>query len=118
MLSVPRLEALLVLQGRVRFSGSVLLCPSHEPLSVSSIFQHIHYFLKESFSAKKYTKDHEAIKFDDSNGVGTVTITDYAQQSLGDVVFVELPSVGTKVAAGGWLKHNMHLQNLNLFQIK
>ena len=47
--------------------------------------------------------------------MGTVTITDYAQQSLGDVVFVELPSVGTKVAAGGWYKHIMHLQNLNLF---
>lgn len=51
--------------------------------------------------AKKYTTDHESIKFDDSNGVGAITITNYAQQSLGDVVFVELPSVGTKVAAGG-----------------
>lgn len=41
--------------------------------------------------------------FDDSTGVGTVSVTDYAQSSLGDVVFVELPAVGTKVAQGGML---------------
>jgi glycine cleavage system H lipoate-binding protein len=51
--------------------------------------------------AKKYTADHEAVVFDDATGLGTVTITDYAQSSLGDVVFVELPSLGTKVAQGG-----------------
>ena len=33
--------------------------------------------------------------------VGTVGITDYAQQQLGDVVFVELPSIGKTVAKGG-----------------
>ncbi|EIN13676.1 hypothetical protein PUNSTDRAFT_79401 [Punctularia strigosozonata HHB-11173 SS5] len=49
---------------------------------------------------KKYTKDHEAVVFDDGTGVGTVSITDYAQSSLGDVVFVELPTVGTKVSQG------------------
>ena len=51
--------------------------------------------------AKRYTEDHEAVAFDDSNGVGVVSITDYAQSSLGDVVFVELPSVGTEVKKGG-----------------
>lgn len=52
-------------------------------------------------TAKKYTQDHEAVVFDDSTSVGTITITDYAQSSLGDVVFVELPSVGTEVKQGG-----------------
>jgi glycine cleavage system H protein len=47
----------------------------------------------------KYTKDHEYIRVD--GDVGTVGITDYAQQQLGDVVFVELPAKGKKVAKGG-----------------
>lgn len=46
----------------------------------------------------KFTKDHEWITVAD--GVATVGISDYAQQQLGDVVFVELPEVGRKVAKG------------------
>jgi glycine cleavage system H protein len=46
----------------------------------------------------RYTKDHEWIKVDSS--IGTIGITDYAQRELGDVVFVELPKVGERVAAG------------------
>ncbi|MGL5138841.1 MAG: glycine cleavage system protein GcvH [Beijerinckiaceae bacterium] len=46
----------------------------------------------------KYTKDHEYIRVD--GDVGTVGITDYAQQQLGDVVFVELPAMGKKVSRG------------------
>ncbi|TEB34951.1 hypothetical protein FA13DRAFT_1728744 [Coprinellus micaceus] len=49
---------------------------------------------------KKYTKDHEAVVFDDSTGLGVVSVTNYAQSSLGDVVYVELPTVGTDVAQG------------------
>ncbi|KZT72734.1 glycine dehydrogenase [Daedalea quercina L-15889] len=49
---------------------------------------------------KRYTKDHEVVAFDDSTMKGTVHITNYAQSSLGDVVFVELPTEGTKVAQG------------------
>ena len=45
----------------------------------------------------RYTKDHEWAKLDD--GVVTVGITHYAQDQLGDVVFVELPKVGTRVRA-------------------
>jgi glycine cleavage system H protein len=46
----------------------------------------------------RYTKDHEWI---DANGdAATVGITDYAQHELGDVVFVELPAVGTTLTAG------------------
>ena len=46
----------------------------------------------------KYTKDHEWIRVDGE--VGVVGITDYAQGELGDVVFVELPAVGTKLEQG------------------
>ena len=46
----------------------------------------------------KYTKDHEWI--DAAGDRGKVGITDYAQQQLGDVVFLELPEVGTTVKAG------------------
>jgi len=49
---------------------------------------------------KRYTTDHELVVFDDATGLGTVSITDYAQASLGDVVFVELPSTGTDVEQG------------------
>ena len=45
-----------------------------------------------------YTKDHEWISV--KGDVATIGISDYAQHELGDVVFVELPAVGTKVAAG------------------
>ena len=44
-----------------------------------------------------YSKDHEWVKVE--NGVATIGITDYAQHSLGDVVYVELPSVGDKFEA-------------------
>jgi len=46
---------------------------------------------------RKYTKEHEWIKV--SGDSGTIGITDYAQHALGDVVFVELPKVGAKLAA-------------------
>jgi glycine cleavage system H protein len=46
----------------------------------------------------KYTKDHEWIQVD--GGVGAVGITDFAQQQLGDVVFVELPEIGAALTEG------------------
>lgn len=46
----------------------------------------------------KYTKEHEWIKVD--GNVGTVGITDHAQQALGDIVFVELPQPGATLTAG------------------
>ncbi|KAF9460830.1 single hybrid motif-containing protein [Collybia nuda] len=49
---------------------------------------------------KRYTAEHETVIFDDSTGIGTISITDHAQSVLGDVVFVELPSLGTEVAKG------------------
>ena len=50
-------------------------------------------------SSVRYTKDHEWISVD--GDVGTVGITDYAQSQLGDVVYVELPEIGRKVAKSG-----------------
>jgi glycine cleavage system H protein len=46
----------------------------------------------------KYTKEHEWIQV--QSNIGTVGITDHAQESLGDIVFVELPKVGAQVTAG------------------
>jgi glycine cleavage system H protein len=46
----------------------------------------------------KYTKEHEWLKVEGKTG--TIGITDYAQNSLGDIVFVELPKVGSEIAAG------------------
>jgi glycine cleavage system H protein len=45
----------------------------------------------------KYTKEHEWVKIDGDSA--TIGITDHAQESLGDIVFVELPKVGAEVAA-------------------
>jgi glycine cleavage system H protein len=46
----------------------------------------------------RYTKEHEWISVEGT--AGTVGITDYAQSSLGDIVFVELPKVGDALEAG------------------
>ena len=46
----------------------------------------------------RYSKDHEYIRIE--GDTGTVGITDFAQGQLGDVVFVELPAVGSTVTAG------------------
>jgi glycine cleavage system H protein len=46
----------------------------------------------------RYTKEHEWLQVDGETG--TVGITDYAQNSLGDIVFVELPKVGQQIEAG------------------
>jgi glycine cleavage system H protein len=46
----------------------------------------------------KYTKEHEWIKADGKTA--SIGITNYAQESLGDIVFVELPKVGSEITAG------------------
>ncbi len=50
-------------------------------------------------SEVKYTEDHEWLRLE-SDGNVLVGITDYAQEQLGDVVYVELPEPGTRVSAG------------------
>jgi len=49
-------------------------------------------------SALKFTKDHEWVRIE--GDVAVVGITDFAQQQLGDVVFVELPDVGRALESG------------------
>jgi glycine cleavage system H protein len=46
----------------------------------------------------RYTKEHEWIKAD--GGTATIGITNYAQESLGDIVFVDLPKPGSEMTAG------------------
>lgn len=46
----------------------------------------------------RYTKEHEWLEVKD--GVGTVGITDHAQHTLGDIVFVEIPKVGATIEKG------------------
>ena len=50
-------------------------------------------------SQTHFTKDHEWIKVDGK--IGTVRITQFAQNQLGDIVFVEVPAAGKAVKAGG-----------------
>jgi len=47
---------------------------------------------------KKYTKEHEWIEI--NGDIATIGITNHAQESLGDIVFVELPEIGLKVSSG------------------
>jgi glycine cleavage system H protein len=47
----------------------------------------------------RYTKEHEWVSVE--GDVGTIGITDHAQQELGDIVYVDLPKVGTSVSQGG-----------------
>lgn len=49
-------------------------------------------------STIRFTEDHEWIRVD--GNTATIGITDFAQKTLGDIVFVELPEVGRKLAAG------------------
>jgi glycine cleavage system H protein len=49
--------------------------------------------------AARYSKDHEWVAVE--GDVATIGITEHAQQQLGDVVFVELPSIGKAVSKGG-----------------
>ncbi|OWJ65519.1 glycine cleavage system protein GcvH [Inquilinus limosus] len=47
----------------------------------------------------KYSEDHEWVRVE-ADGTATVGITDHAQKTLGDIVFVEMPEVGKKFEAG------------------
>jgi len=47
---------------------------------------------------RRYSKDHEWVKIE--GGDATIGITEFAQQELGDIVYVELPAIGRSVAQG------------------
>ncbi|KAG5342405.1 hypothetical protein E4T56_gene4809 [Termitomyces sp. T112] len=65
--------------------------------SARSGYQHQ---LIRTLVTKKFTEDHEILVFDDATGLGTVHITDHAQSTLGDVVFVELKPPGDVITKG------------------
>ena len=50
-------------------------------------------------SAVRYTKDHEWILMEDGD-IGVIGITDYAQEQLGELVYVELPELDQEIGAG------------------
>ena len=52
-------------------------------------------------SDRKYTKDHEWVKFE--GDVAEIGLTNYAQEQLGDIVYVELPGAGDEISVGGRL---------------
>jgi glycine cleavage system H protein len=56
--------------------------------------------MSEVPSELKYTAEHEWVRVSDGSAAVRVGITDYAQEALGDVVYVSLPEVGTTVSAG------------------
>src|ERR1700744_2580519 len=70
-----------------------LSCPFHPLQSSTENFDNMAY--PDNY---RYTKEHEWLLVD--GDTGTVGITDYAQSSLGDIVFVELPKVGQEIEAG------------------
>lgn len=56
--------------------------------------------MSEVPSELKYSAEHEWVRVGDGSPTVRVGITDYAQEALGDVVYVSLPEVGAKVSAG------------------
>ena len=50
-------------------------------------------------SELRFTEDHEWVRFDD-DGLAVVGISDYAQEQLGEIVFIELPEVGDEIERG------------------
>ena len=49
----------------------------------------------------RYTAEHEWVRLSDDGSTARIGITDYAQDALGDIVYVHLPDVGDDVSAGG-----------------
>ena len=72
------------------------------PLQTDKYYYYKHYFLEVitmNFPAElKYTKDHEWMKME--GDIAVIGISDFAQDALGDVVFINLPEVGDTVTAG------------------
>ena len=60
-------------------------------------------FLADIPENLKYTNDHEWVAIDSQTGIMTLGITDFAQESLGDITYVEMPDVGVQFDAGDTL---------------
>src|SRR5690606_38692487 len=79
------------LRRRARHKSSRLHTPS--ALHASSLSQRMN-----SMTNLYFTEDHEWLRVE--AGIATIGITDYAQEQLGDIVFVEVPEAGKKLAKG------------------
>ncbi|KAI0002024.1 single hybrid motif-containing protein [Russula vinacea] len=84
----------------LRYASTLTSALRVQRASPQRVFPSALLALRRTIVTKRYTQDHEVVKYDDESGIGTVTITDYAQKSLGDVVFVELPEVGATIEKG------------------
>ncbi|KAH9944077.1 glycine cleavage H-protein-domain-containing protein [Epithele typhae] len=80
-------------------SGSVALRAARMPATAARVVRPAPTLVR-TLITKRYTKDHEMVAFDDATSIGTVSITDYAQSSLGDVVYVELPEAEGEITMG------------------
>ena len=78
----------------------------HRPIvNLCPVYIYIFSFcdlLKDISADVKYTKDHEWVEIDRLHKIATVGITEFAQKALGDIVFVELPQIGSIVNANGY----------------
>jgi len=86
------------MQALLRRAGPNATRLSCLPVGVSFISRSPRVF--RTIVTKRYTRDHELVLYDDATGLGTISITNHAQSSLGDVVFVELPQIGAQVVQG------------------
>ncbi|KAG8989252.1 hypothetical protein FRB94_008043 [Tulasnella sp. JGI-2019a] len=91
-----------VLRSSLNLSSRALRCTSTGHASRAAILRGTP-FAARGIITKRYTSDHEWVEYDSETQIGTVSITEYAQSSLGDVVFVELPDVKTQIEQGDQL---------------
>lgn len=96
--SIPHATLCLVLQAAV----SSVFRPPVKVFFRSSL-QYLYPFIPFlcCLDTTHYTPDHEWLRLNKETRIARMGITDYAQQALGDVVFVELPTVGKKVSQKG-----------------
>ncbi|XP_014773497.1 glycine cleavage system H protein [Octopus bimaculoides] len=88
----------LVALGRNACSCAARLMSRSSPV-LTSLQKYRHFSLSSrSYSERFYNKSHEWISI--SNGVGTIGISDYAQDAIGEIVFVSLPDIGTELKIG------------------
>ncbi|CEH19322.1 glycine dehydrogenase [Ceraceosorus bombacis] len=87
---------------RTSSSSSAIRRPLLSPaaLPAACLSRSLQTTVRAEAISKRFTAEHEWVSFDDATNIGKVGITDYAQKSLGDVVYVELPSEGSTVDMG------------------
>ncbi|GAB1597664.1 uncharacterized protein LOC115214933 [Argonauta hians] len=89
----------LVAVGRSACSCAAKLVSRSSPLASTTLQKYRYFSLSSrSCSERLYNKSHEWISI--SNGVGTVGISQYAQDAIGEIVFASLPDNGTELKAG------------------